>query len=125
MKVLYSCGERFKWISPQQAEANLRASPMPSAPSVLTGELLKEVHSEVTEWHVVHVELHKGFIQWWKDKEAAMRGDKSLGHAYLLGLQQGNCQDTFFSLRAISRRGAVDTFKAGSEDDAAKWVNVL
>merc|ERR1711920_299878 len=125
MKVLYMKGERFKWVPPQLAEEHLRASPVPSAPKVLTGKLLKEVHSEVTEWRVVHVELHKGFIQWWVDKEAARQGDKSLGHAHLLGLQQGNCQGTSFSVRAVSRRGAVDTFQARSEEDAAKWVNSL
>merc|ERR1719464_1474039 len=105
MKVLYMNGERCKWVPPQLVEEQLRRSPLPPAPKPWMGTLLKEVHADVTDWHAVHVEIHKGFIQWWEDKEAAARGDVSIGHSYLLGLQQGNCQGPCFSLRAVGRGG--------------------
>lgn len=121
VKVLYSSGSRFKWVPPQLIETDLRASPRSRAPAAMCGKLQKECHSNVTEWCPMHVEINRGYLQWWESEEQAVNGCKSQGHTYLLGLQLRR-QDRSFKLRIESASGAVFAFRASTEEDACRWI---
>lgn len=124
VKVLYSSGARFKWMPPKQVSEHLRMSARPKAPDSTIGSLQKECHADVTFWRSMHVEISKGYMQWWEEEAEAERGGKSLGHAYLLGMQLWR-QGRSFKLRAESNDGAVFAFQAENDEDAQRWVNAL
>lgn len=53
MKAQYNNGRRYKWVTPVQAKDFLKKSTRPVPPPPLTGELFKETHNFITEWHVL------------------------------------------------------------------------
>lgn len=124
VKVLYKNKGRFKWIPPQLVDEVLRVSGRPPVPDPKIGELLKEIHTDVTEWCPVHVEVNEGFIQWWIDEEAARRGEQPQGIAYLFMLQMFN-EGLQIKLRTDSTQGGVHAFKAESEEEVQIWVEAL
>lgn len=125
MKVVYSGGSRFKWVTPQQMGEVLRPSPRPKAPPIVGGLLSTEVNSWFsTAWTQYYFELNKGFLQCWNslvDAKAGYRPKRSI-HLLGLGLQE---QDTCIRLQSDALRGAVYTVRAETEADTGRWAEAL
>lgn len=123
-------GERVRWLAPQQLEGLIRPSLRPRTPEVVCGMLQKECRSRVTWCSDVtyrlpmHVELCRGYLQWWEEKAAAVSGTKSQGHVYLLDMHLWR-QDGAFKLRAEGGQGASFCFWADSEQEERRWVDAL
>lgn len=115
VKVLYSQRQRFRWIPPRRFAEQLRASARPSPPRAMAGQLQMEVGEGF--WRTVHVELCKGFVQWWGSEAEAQQGAKSLGHAFLLEMELSS-QGRSFELQAS---GSSHTFQSRTEEAALKW----
>jgi len=124
MKAQYNNGRRYKWVTPVQAKDFLKKSTRPVPPPPLTGELFKETHNFITEWHVRHFELSKGFLQWWMTADDARTGARPNGVVSLLGLQM-RVLETVFSLRTSSTKGVIYSFDATTEEGVAKWTDHL
>merc|ERR1712027_272484 len=97
VKVLYNDGKRFRWVPPQLAQRHVRPSLRLKAPDTMSGCLTKQ-SLESSRLFQVHVEICKGYVQWWDSKAAAMKKEKSTGHLFLLGLQCWT-ERGFFKLR--------------------------
>lgn len=125
MKVVYNDGSQFRWVAPHEMEDFIRISPRPRPPDAMVGELLKESHFLFfTSWTKHYVELSKGFMQWWRTRDEATRGDVPAGTVYLMGLQQQQF-GMMFKIRAEDTGGAVYAFQADSNDLATVWVEAL
>lgn len=125
MKVVYDNGQRFKWVAPHEMEALVRESPRPRPPEPLIGDLQKEGHIWfITRWQACHVELQKGFLQWWGTKEEAEIGKPAWGSIYLLGLQQHD-RDNYFKVRSEQSNGALYHFMAEDVVKAVDWVEAM
>jgi len=124
MKAQYNNGRRYKWVTPVQAKDFLKKSTRPVPPPPLTGELFKETHNFITEWHVRHFELSKGFLQWWMTADDARNGARPNGVVSLLGLQM-RVLETVFSLRTSSTKGVIYSFDATTDEGVSKWTEHL
>jgi len=124
VKVLFDNATRFKWVAPADLENHVRPSPRVKPPEALWATLKMEVHLETTQWQSVHVEVNRGFIQWWENVENAKEGKKSAGVAYLLGLQQFR-DGLVLKWRADATQGAVYAFKVESESQAEQWIAAM
>lgn len=125
MKVHFENATKFKWVAPEQISEHVRPSPRVKPPPAISGRLDIEVHlPESSEWVKVHVEVNKGFLQWWETEEDARRGSKSRGVAYLLGLQL-NTSEVVLKVRTDATRGALFVFRVESDEEAQKWTAAL
>jgi len=123
-KIQYAKGQRYKWVTPEQQKEHLKPSKRPKVPNPLKGELLKETHNFITEWHVRHFELSQGFLQWWMTKEDAVKGKKPNTTIELTGLQLRR-EDTKFYLRTGASKGVVYAFDATTMSGATAWITSL
>jgi len=124
VKVLYNNGERFRWVPPHHAQEHLRPSLRLKAPDTMFGGLWKQCCSDADSWFPVHVEICKGYVQWWESEAAARRGAKSQGHSFLLGMQCWR-ERRSFKLRVENPNGAIFAFRVDTEEDAGQWFHAL
>lgn len=124
VKIQYQNDHRLKWIPPCHLTRCLRKSERPRPPKALTGELLKETHNWVAEWHVRYFQLKRGWLQWWVNREDAVEGVKPNGALDLTGLAVGSA-GTVFSMRTANSKGVVYNFDARNVDDVATWMQGL
>jgi len=124
VKIQYQNDHRLKWIPPCHLSRCLRKSERPRPPKALTGELLKETHNWVAEWHVRYFQLKRGWLQWWVNREDAVEGVKPNGALDLTGLAVGSA-GTVFSMRTANSKGVVYNFDARNVDDVATWMQGL
>jgi len=123
VKVLYNNGERFQWIPPKNVQTDLRPSLRLKAPDTMLGglEML-----DANSWIPVHVEICKGYVQWWKTEAAASQKAKSVGHSFLLGMQCWREDFRSFKFRVENHPdGAIFSFRAGEDEDVGQWVHAL
>jgi len=124
VKIQYQNDHRLKWIPPCHLGRCLRKSERPRPPKALTGELLKETHNWVAEWHVRYFQLKRGWLQWWVNREDAVEGIKPNGALDLTGLAVGSA-GTVFSMRTENSKGVVYNFDARNVDDVSTWMQGL
>merc|ERR1712151_921951 len=110
---------------PHQMEQFLKMSERPTPPAPMMGELYKETHNLITEWHVRHAELNKGFMQWWQTSDDARSGLRPTRVAVLLGMKLKVETDTSFSFSTASTKGAVYSFDATQPQGMQRWVRAL
>jgi len=121
-KVVYSNGQRGKWLQPEaMADRNLVKPSI--KPQVFTGFLKKETHNILSEWHVRHMELRDGFFTWWISEEDAKCKVKPQCALELVGLQmKATATSTRFALRTASSKGVVYNFDCATGLASAKSV---
>jgi len=121
-KVVYSNGQRGKWLQPEaMADRNLVKPSI--KPQVFAGFLKKETHNILSEWHVRHMELRDGFFTWWISEEDAKCKVKPQCALELVGLQmKATATSTRFALRTASSKGVVYNFDCATGTPAAKSV---
>lgn len=126
IKVQYSNQRRFKWVLQDHVDTFLRPSTRPSMPTPMMGELFKETHNIITEWHVRHVEINRGFMQWWQNPDDARSGLRPNAVAGLTGMklqvEEGN---NIFRFSTASTNGMVYSFDATSVEGRNRWVGAL
>jgi len=124
VKVQYNNGRCFKWVTPARVEELLRPSDRPAFPPPLVGDLLKETHNWITEWHMRHFQLSRGFLQWWMSIEDARKGTTPNGSFSLLDMQLLR-RGTAFQVRTANSRGTTYNFDARTPDNAEMWLAAL
>lgn len=125
MKVVFANATRYKWVAPQHITEHIRPSPRVKPPPIRMGTMQLQVSSEEgTEWTAFHVEVNRGFFQWWESEELARKGTRATGMAYLHGLQLFQ-EGEVLKLRSSATQGATYTFTAASEEEAQEWVTAL
>lgn len=126
VKVQYCGGRRFKWVLEEQVERFLQPSERPTPPSPMMGELFKETHNVITEWHVRHVEINRGYMQWWQNPDDARIGMKPNAVAMLSGMIFHVDDDsTVFKFSTAGTKGTVYSFDATSPEGRERWVAAL
>merc|ERR1712087_896740 len=125
MGVRYFHGKRSKWVPAGLVKEQLRPSTGNRPPRSRIGVLKVQQHKFYnTEWVGYHVELNKGYLQWWETEAKAKKGHKPEGWLYLLGLQV-EVEGLNFLMRTTTTSGAVYTFQAESQKDAETWYSAL
>jgi hypothetical protein len=125
IKVLFDNATMYKWILPGRVAEQIRPSPRVKPKEALVGVLEIEVNLHDTiAWVGVHVEVNKGYLQWWHSQEDARAGSKSVGIAYLFGLEL-NEGGRELILQTFATRGIFFSFRAKTEEDAQLWRTAL
>lgn len=120
----YASGSKYAWLLPQHVETRLRPSLRPRAPAPMTGHLLQQTYSWSAFRRPRYLDISKGFLCWWNEDECAESGEEALGTVCLLDLQLRR-EGLDIHLRTSSTQGAVHTFRAMMEGEAAAWERAL
>jgi len=125
-KVVYGNGRRYKWLSPCMLEETVKALPLPSFPAPVAGELSLATQAGwfQSPQQRVHVELSKGFLQWWKAEEDAKLGRPAVGSISLMNSVLSE-QGLFLKVQIGDCMGAVCALEAASLVDASRWAKAM
>lgn len=124
IKVKYGNNRKIKWISREFLEF-VKLSTRPVPPSPLVGEMMKQTHNWLSEWHPRYFQLNQGWMQWWKTAQDARKGMEPNGRLHLLGLELNSSNSTAFQLRTSDSKGVVYAFDAVKVDAATRWIRGL
>merc|ERR1719512_679264 len=124
VKVQYNNRKQFKWVTPVQLKQYVKPSRRPMPPPTLLGELLKETHNLITQWHVRYFELSKGYLQWWLSSDDAKNGVVPNGSLSLVGLEMA-VKDTVMYLRTATSKGMIYAFDATTMESVCKWSEMM
>lgn len=124
VKIQYNNRRQFKWVTPAQNKQYLRPSKRPVPPPTLLGELMKETHNWITQWHVRYFELSKGYLQWWMSSDDARSGVVPNGSLSLTGLEM-SVQETVLHIRTASSKGVIYAFDATTVESSSKWSEMM
>merc|ERR1719162_2862192 len=120
VKVQYNNRRQFKWVTPLQLKQYVRPSKRPVPPPTLLGELLKETHNWISQWHVRYFELSKGYLQWWISSDDAKNGLAPNDSLSLTGLEM-TVKETVMYVRTSSSKGMIYAFDATTTESVTKW----
>jgi len=124
LKVQYNNRRQFKWVTPLQLKQYVRPSKRPVPPPTLLGELLKETHNWISQWHVRYFELSKGYLQWWMTSQEAKEGQAPNGSLSLTGLEM-TVKDTVMYIRTATSKGMIYAFDATTIESISKWAEMM
>merc|ERR1740121_2812943 len=124
VKVQYNNRRQFKWVTPLQLKQYVRPSKRPAPPPTLLGELLKETHNWISQWHVRYFELSKGYLQWWMTSDDAKNGVVPNGSLSLTGLEM-TVKDTVLYIRTATSKGMFYAFDATTAESVGKWSEMM
>jgi len=124
VKVQYNNRRQFKWVTPAQLKQYVRPSKRPVPPLTLLGELLKETHNWISQWHVRYFELSKGYLQWWMTSDDAKNGVVPNGSLSLTGLEM-TVKDTVMYIRTATSKGMIYAFDATTTESVMKWSEMM
>lgn len=124
VKVQYNNRRQFKWVTPLQLKQYVKPSKRPVPPPTLLGELLKETHNWISQWHVRYFELSKGYLQWWMTSDEAKNGVVPNGSLSLTGLEM-TVKDTVMYIRTATSKGIIYAFDATTTESVSKWSEMM
>merc|ERR1719384_2814136 len=124
VKVQYNNRRQFKWVTPVQVKQYVKPSKRPVPPPTLLGELLKETHNLISQWHVRYFELSKGYLQWWMSSDDAKNGAVPNGSLSLIGLEM-TVKDTVMYIRTATSKGMIYAFDATTIESVTKWSDMM
>lgn len=124
VKVQYNNRRQFKWVTLVQQAHFVKPSFRPQPPPALIGELMKETHNFISQWHVRYFELSKGYLQWWMSCDDAKKGQPPNGSLSLVGMEM-DVRGTVMHLRTNNSKGIIYSFDATQMDALTKWSSGL